>query len=167
MRKFYLFINPPRSKWTSSEKMFFFFFSKSASSLNEAKTHWMANWLQLLYTKVFMKNSSQWFRRHIQLLSTMVDGTSRTFSGTAAKFSGVPTVFGFSRFGLSIDKDVSFFRFFHMKTNIWSSECFSSSKIRTQFSHTFCNITMIFKVMSQYLPPLFKRRHNHIPLAEG
>ena len=49
------------------------------------------------------------------------------------------TVFGFSRFSLVYRR------------------CFSSSKIRTQFSHTFCNNTMIFKVMLQYFPALFKR----------
>ena len=51
--------------------------------------------------------------------------------------------------------------------HIRSWHCFSSSKIRTQFSHTFCNITMIFKIMPQYFPALLKRIHNHIPSAEG
>ena len=51
-----------------------------------------------------------------------------------------------------IDEDVNFFHFFHKIMIIRSWRCFSSSKIRTQFSHTFCNITMIFKVMSQYFP---------------
>ena len=51
-----------------------------------------------------------------------------------------------------IDEDVSFFHFLHKIMNIWSWRCFSSSKIRTQFSHTFYNIIMIFKVMSQYFP---------------
>ena len=31
--------------------------------------------------------------------------------------------------------------------------------------HSFCNITMIFKVMSHYFPALFKRIHNHIRSA--
>ncbi len=31
---------------------------------------------------------------------------------------------------------------------------------------TFCNITMIFKVMSQYFPAFFERIHNHFRSAE-
>ena len=51
---------------------------------------------------------------------------------------------------LVIDEDASFFHFFfHKITNIW---CFSSFKIFTQCSHTFCNITMIFKIISKYIP---------------
>ena len=56
---------------------------------------------------------------------------------------------------------------FHALVYRWRCQCFSSSKIRTQFSHTFCKITMIFKVMSQYFPALFNRMHNHIRSAEG
>ena len=63
-----------------------------------------------------------------------------------------------------IDEDANFFHFLYKITYIRS---LSSSKIPTQFSHTFWNITMIFKVMSQYIPALFKRIHNHIRLAEG
>ena len=87
------------------------------------------------------------------------DGASRTLSATAAIFSSVLIVFGFSRPFLSL--------FFNKITNIRSWRCFSASKIHTQFSHTFCNITMIFKVMSQYFPALFKRIHKHIRSAEG
>ena len=82
---------------------------------------------------------------------------------SAAIFSGVSTVFGFSRLGLSMD--ANFFHFFYKITNIRRS--FSSSKIRSQFSYTFCNNTTIFKVMSQYFPALFKCIHNHIRSAEG
>ena len=64
-----------------------------------------------------------------------------------------------------IDEDASFFH--KKRTNIRSRRCFSFSNIRKEFSHTFCNIIMIFKVMSQYFPALFKRIHNHIPSAEG
>ena len=71
-----------------------------------------------------------WERRWID-----VDGVSHTLSNTAAIFSSVRTVFGFSRFGLSI----SFFHYFHKITTIRSWRHFSSSKIRMQFSHTFCN----------------------------
>ena len=45
-----------------------------------------------------------------------------------------------------IDENASFFHFFHKMMNIRSWLSFSSSKIRMQFSHTFCNITMIFKI---------------------
>ena len=60
----------PRSKWTSFEKMIFFIkiciFCKSiAGSLNEAKTHWMVNWIQ--------QNSSQWCNRNVQLLRITVN----------------------------------------------------------------------------------------------
>ena len=101
-----------------------------------------------------------WERRWID-----VDGTSHTLSATTTIFSGVRTDFSFSRF--VIDEDASFFHSFHKITNIRSWRCFCSSKIRTQFSHTFCNITMIFKVMSQYFLVLFKRKHSHIRSAEG
>ena len=63
--------------------------------------------------------------------------------------------------------ECQFLIFFHKITYIRSWRCFSSSKIRMQFSHTFCNITMIFKVMSQYFPALVKRIHNRIRSAEG
>ena len=73
MRKFCFFTYPPRSKWTSFEKMsfFFFFFAKIvifyesiAVPFSEVKTHWIVNWLHLLnqldsvwrYAKVFMQN---------------------------------------------------------------------------------------------------------------
>ena len=102
-----------------------------------------------------------WERRWID-----VDGASHTLSATAAIFLGERSDFGFSRFGLSMRMPVSF-TFFHKITNIRSWRCFYSSKIRTQFSHTFCNITMIFREMSQYFPALFKRIHNHIRSPEG
>ena len=60
---------------------------------------------------------------------------------------------------------ISFFNFFHKIANIRSWRCFSSFRIYTQFSLTFCNITMIFKVMSEYFPALFKRIH--IPYSFG
>ena len=59
-------------------------------------------------------------------------------------------------------EDASFFHLFYKITNIWIWRCFSSSKVRKQFSHTFCNITMIFKRMSQYFPALFKRIYTTI-----
>ena len=67
-------------------KIWFFFakigiFCKSITGpLSEAKTHWMLNWLQRLnqlnfvqrHTKVFIKFSSQWCLRNVQLLRTTV-----------------------------------------------------------------------------------------------
>ena len=120
-------------------------FCKSiAGLLSEAKTHWMVNWPQLLnqlnfvwgHTKVFVSTMSQ------KCSIAENDGelilmASRTFSATAAIFQGVRTVFSFSRFGLSMRMKV-FFHFFHKITNIRSWRCFSSSKICTQFSHSFC-----------------------------
>ena len=139
--------------------------------------HWMVNCLQFLrqlnfvwrHTKVFIQNSSQdvfemyncWERRWID-----VDGASHALSATATIFSGVRAVFGPSRVGLSM-RMLFLSLFFHKITNIRNWWCFSSYKIRTQFSHTFCNITMIFKIMSQYFPALFKRIHNHIRSKEG
>ena len=132
-------------------------------------SHWMVNWLQLLNQLNFVwrhskvQNSSQWCLRNVQLLRTMVNWCWwHTLSVTVAIFSGVRTVFGFSRFGYA-----SFFHFFHKITNKRCWRCFSSSKIRMQFSHTFCNITMIIKIMSQYFPALFKRIRNHMRSAEG
>ena len=91
------------------------------------------------------------------------DGTWRTLSATSAIFSFVYPVLGFSRFSLSMRMPV-FFHFFQKITNIRSWQWVSSSKIRTQFSHTFFkHITMIFKVMLQYFPALC----NHIRSAEG
>lgn len=40
---------------------------------------------------------------------------------------------------------------------IRSCRCFSSSRIHTQFSHTFWNHIIVFKVLSQFLPALLKR----------
>ena len=182
MRQFCLFTYPPRSKWVSSEKKIFFakigIFCKSITGpFSEAKTHWMVNWLQLLnqlnfvwhHTKVFMQNSSQWCLRNVQLLRTTVNWCWWRFTHTFCHSSNIlGCTHCFWLFTLwFIDEDASFFHFFHKITNIRSWRCFSSSKIRTQFSHTFCNITMIFKVMSQYFPALFKRIHNHIRSAEG
>ena len=66
-----------------------------------------------------------------------------------------------------LDEDASFFYFFQKITKIRSWWCFSSSKIRTQFSHAFRNNSMIFKVMSQYISALLKRKVDHIRSAEG
>ena len=118
MRRFCLFTYLPRSKWASSVKMIFSkigIFCKSITGpLSEAKTHWMLNWLQLLKQLDFVLASYQglyakfvlifncWERRWID-----VDGSSRTLSVTAAIFWGVRSVFGFSRFGLTMRMPVS------------------------------------------------------------
>ena len=152
----------------SSEKTIFFLatigiFCKSiAGPLSVAKTHWTVNWLQLLnqlhfvwlYTKVFMQNSSQWCLRNVQLLRITVSCCWRRFTHS---FCHSSSILGCMQcFWLFTMRMPVSFTFFHKITNIRRWQCFSSSKIRTQFSHTFCNITMIFKVMSQYFPALFK-----------
>ena len=95
------------------------FFKSIACLLSEAKIHWMFDWLQLLnqldfvcrHRKVFMQNSYQWCLRNVQLLRTtqysLVNGVI---------FSGIHTVFGFIRFGLSIMRipvSFTFFRRYH------------------------------------------------------
>ena len=155
-------------------KRWFFLLPKSASSVSRLQAHlakrkrvacsidfnFWTNWtlydaIPRILCKIRFNDVSEmfscWERRWID-----VDGASHTLS------------FCFWLFTLwFIDEDASFFNFFHKITNIRSWRCFSSSKIRTQFSHTFCNITMVFKVMSQYLPALFKRIHKHIRSGEG
>ena len=162
MRQFCLFTYPPRSKLALSRKMIFFpkigIFCKSiAGSLSEAKAHKMANWTQLLnplgficrHTKVFMQNSPQWRLPNVQLndnelMLMALHAHFRNILGYAHCFWLFTLWF--------IHEDASFFHFFHKVTHIRSWRCFFSSKIRTQFSHTFCNIAMIFKVLSQYFP---------------
>ena len=138
-------------------KIWFLFLPKSASSVSRSQVHlakqkcigWSigfncwTNWT--LYgiiprplCKIHLNNVFEmfncWERRWID-----VDGASHTLSATAAIFSGGRTIFGFLCFGLSMGMPV-YFTFFHKITNIRSWRCFSSSKIRKQFSHTFCNI---------------------------
>ena len=144
-----------------------FFLPKSAKSiaspLSEAKTQWMVNWLQFLkqlnfvwrHTNVIQHVSemfNSWERRWID-----VDGASHTLSATAAIFSGAQTVFGFSRFGLLMRMPVSF--------------TFSQANEHMELTVLlfFQNpiLHMIFKVMLQYFPALFKRIHNHIRSTEG
>ena len=183
MRQLGLFKYPPSSKRASSKKMILLakidiFWKSIGGPLSEAKTHWIVNWLQLLnqlnmvewrHTKVFMQNSSERYLRNVQLLRTRVSWCWWHFTHTLCRSSNIlGCTHCFWLFTLCfIDKDASFFHFFHKTTNIRSWRCFSSSKIRMQFSHTFCNITMIFKVMSQYFQALFERKHNHIRSTEG
>ena len=153
----------------------YFFLPKSASSISRSQAHlakrkriaWSigfnswTNWtlcdvIPRSLCKIRLNDVSEmfncWERRWID-----VDSASHTLFATATIFSDVRTVFSFTRFGLSMRMPVSF-TYFHKITNIRSWRCFSFSKIRIQFSHTFCNITMIFKVMSQYFTALLVRR---------
>ena len=132
MRQFCLFTYPPRSKWASSEKMIFL--PKSASSLSRSQAHlakrkrigWSigfnswTNWtlydlLPRSLCKIRLNDVSEtfncWKRRWID-----VDGASHTLSATAAIFSGVRNVFGFSRFGLSMRMPVSINFFTRQRT---------------------------------------------------
>ena len=138
----------------------------------------MVNWLQLLnhlnfvwrHTKVFMHNSFQWCLRNVQLLRTTMNWCwwrfTHTFCHSSNNLGSTHCFLAFHALWF-IDEDASFFHFFHKITNIRNWRCFSSSKIRMQFSHTFCNITTIFKVTSKYFSALFKRIHNHIRSVEG
>ena len=149
--------------------MIFFFtkigiFCKSiACPVSEAKTHWMVNCYQLLNQLNFLcslckirlndvsKMFNYWERRWID-----VDGAhTHTFCHSSNIFGCMHCFWLFTLW--FIDEDASFFHFFHKTTNVRSWRCFSFSKIRMQYSYTFCNINMIFKVMSQYFPALFKR----------
>ena len=88
-----------------------------------------------------------------------VDGASHTLYSRVQHSSnilGCTHCFWLFTLWWFIDEDASFFHFFHKLMNIRSWQCFSSSKIRMQFSHTFCNITMIFKVISQFFSALLK-----------
>ena len=153
-----------------------FFFPKSAFSVGRSLTHlanrkrigWSigswTNWAlygitpRSLYN-IRLSDVSEmfncWERRWID-----VNGASHTLSVTFCHSRNILVcTYCFWLFTLwFIDEDASFFQFFHKITNSWRR--FSSSKIRTQFSHIFCNITIIFKVM-------FKHIHNRIGSVEG
>ena len=134
-------------------KRWFFFVPKSTSSVSRSQAHSICkswtNWtmygvIPRYLCKIHLNDVSEmfncWERRWID-----VDGASHTLSAKAAIFSA------FWLFTLWFtDEDASFFHFFHKITNIRSWQCFSSSK-----------------VMSQYFPALIKPIHNHIRSAEG
>ena len=82
-----------------------------AGALIEAKTHWMVNWLctasyQGLYAKFvsMMSPKCSIVENDVELMLMAL----HTLSATAAILTGVHTVFGFSRFGLSMRMPVSF-----------------------------------------------------------
>ena len=143
------------------------FYKSIAGLLSEAKRHWMVNWLQFLnqfdfvwrQTKVFIQKASQCCLQNVQLLSGKLMLMAphahflpqQQYSRVYALFLGFHALV--SRWGCQF-------------LSLFFQECLASSKIRTQFSHTFCNIIMIFKVILQYFPTLFKRIHNHIRSAE-
>ena len=106
---------------------------------------------------VFMQNSSQWCLRNFQLLRTTVNWYWWRFTHTFCHSINIlGCMHWFWLFTLwFIDEVASFLHSFPKITYIRTWRCFSFSKIRTQFPHTFCNITMIFKVMSQYFPAGF------------
>ena len=159
MRQFCLFTYPPISKWVSSEKM-----SRSHTNLAKLKLLWWSisfnSWTNRKFVSMMSPKCSivenemfkWWWRfKHTFCHSSNIIGCTHSFWLFTLWF---------------IDEDASFFHFFHNITNARSWRCVSSSKFCTQFSHTFCNITMVFKVMSQHFPALFKRIHNHIRSAE-
>ena len=161
MREFCLFTYPPRSKWASSEEMISFL-PKSASSVSRSRSENALDG-KLASTSEpieFCMSSYQGFYAKFDSMMS-----PKCFFLPQQQYSRVYALF-FSRFGLSIKMPVSF-TFFLKITNIRIWRCFSSSKIRTQFSRTLCNFTMTFKVMSQYFPAFCKRTHNHIRSAEG
>ena len=174
MRLFCLFTYPPRSKWISSEKMFFFFqnrinvvgasrqdqnelhlkrfffLGKLASSVAKRKrivwsigfNSW-TNWtlygiIPRFLCKLCLNDISEmfncWELRRI------------SFFLSQQQYSRVYALF--LAFHALVYRWRCFIHFFHKITNIRGWRCISSSKIPTKFSHTFCNITMSFKVMT-------------------
>ena len=137
-----------------------FFLPKPTSFVSRSQAH-----LAKCNTKILMQNSSQWCLRKRRWID--VDGVYAHFL-SQQQYSRVYALFlAFYAMVWVIDEEASFFHFVHKITNIRNWRCFSSSNIRTQFSHTFCNITMIFKAISQYFSALFERIYNHIRSAEG
>ena len=95
------------------------------------------------HTKVFMQNSFQWCPQNVQLLRTTVYWCWWRFMHSFCHSSNI------------LGRTHCFWLF-----TLWFIDEDAS------FSHTFCNITMILKGISQYFPMLFKRIHNHIRSAE-
>ena len=141
-----------------------FFFAKigifcksRAGPLSEVKTHLLVNWLQLLKKIELCMASCQGFYAKFILVvcpkCSIVENDSKLILMAQHSSNILGCMHYFWLFTLwFIDEDASFFHFIHKIANIRSWRCFSSAKIRTQFSHTYCNITMIFKGMSQYFP---------------
>ena len=153
-----------------------FFLPKLASSVSWPQAHlakrkcigwsigfnYWTNWtLYGVIRRSLCKHSSQWCLRNVQLLRTTLNWWWWRFTPTFCHSSNIlGCTHCFRLFTLwFIDEEASFFHFFHKITNLQNRQlrCCSSSKIRMQFSHTFCNIAMIFKVISHYLPALFKQ----------
>ena len=135
-----------------------------AGPLSEAKTHWMVNWHELLAS--YQGLHSKFVSMMSPKCSIVENDGNYCWWRFKHTFSYSSNILGcmycFWLFTLwFIDEESSFFHFFHKIMNIWSWRCFSFSKIRT-----FCNIIMIFKLMSQYFPALFKRIHNRIRSEE-
>ena len=178
MLQFCLFAYPPWSKWASSEKMIFFLL-KSASSVSRSQAHlakqkgigwsiyfnfWI-NWtLCGVIPKFVMQNSSQWCPRY-----TIIDNDCELM--LMALHTHFLSLQQYSRV-------YALFLVFHALVYRWWWLCqflslFSQDNEHTELksilffqnpyaiiAHTFCIITMIFKVIPQYFPALFKRIHN-------
>ena len=111
MRQFWLFTYPPRSKWTSSEKMFFFL-PKSLSSVSWSQAYLAKR--KLIGWSIGFKSWTNWTLYGViprSLCKIRLNDVSEMFScrerrwidvGTAAIFLDIRTIFGFSRFGLSM-----------------------------------------------------------------
>ena len=143
-------------------KKWFFFLPKSASSVSRSQAQLAKRkcigWLIGFNSKVFAK-----FVAMVSPKCSIVENDNEVMlMALHTHYSRVYELF------LTFHALVAnFFHIFHKITNIRSWRCFSSFKIRTQFSHTFLNIAMILKVISQYSRALSKLIHNHICSAEG
>ena len=143
-------------------KWWFFFgkigiFCKSiAGPLSEVKSPLMVHWLQLRrHTKVFIAKFASMMSPKCSIVEN--DGELMLMALHKHFLPHQQYSRWYSLFLASITDvmPVSFI-FFHKIMNIRGWRCFPSSKIQ------FCNITKIFKVISQYFPALFKRIHNHV-----
>ena len=149
-----------------------FFLSKSASSVSQSQAHlakqkrigWpigcnsWTNWtLYGILPRSLCSMMSQWCLRNVQLLRSTENCCWWRFIHTFGHSSNIlGCMHCFWLFTLwFIDEDANFFHSFHKISNKRSWRWFSSTKIRMQFSHTFCNITMISHNIS------------HIRSAEG
>ena len=138
--QFYLFTYPPRSKRTLSEDDFFakigIFCKSIAGPLSEVKKQLMVNWL-IEPIELFMAS----YKSLSAKCSTVQNDGELMLMALSWVYALYLAFHALVyRWGCQL---LSFL--FHKITNIRSWRCFSSSTIRTQFSHTFCDITMIFK----------------------
>ena len=143
MRQFCFITYPPILKWASSEKMIFFL-PKSALSVSRSQAHFPA-----LLKRI---------HNHIR----SIEGRIKLIIWTKICTKQWLVILGASAFqcmraGFLCPKS---FNFACLHTRQDQNEL----HLKRWFS--FFNITMIFKVMSQYFPALFKRIRNHIRSAD-